>query len=323
MFELITQIIILVALFFLLRFVFNSVIGKDNRAWLGGFVLILLVLLAFFDPNDKTISSLWSVLSFPLRPLGLALLLLGYSVRQGAKKIDGTQALAAFMILFFFSLPLTAYLFTQSDRQLSAAPAVDRPVSAIVVLGDGTLPSDPVYRIRTQVSSAEDSTSAAQRSRIIYAAEQWQAQNSTYGNQPLIIVNIPSADQNQARGVDALLGNRYNYRTITADDPRRSAEAVAKVLSEAGIGGRPSVMVISPSINSRRIGSSFAKMNFDVVPRPTDFYGFQIQRGLRLSAVTDLIPSAEALSITTRVIDEYLATIYYFLRGWLSSPLGL
>ena len=35
----------------------------------------------------------------------------------------------------------------------------------------------------------------------------------------------------------------------------------------------------------------------------------------------DFAPSAEALLLTTRVLDEYFQTFYYFLRGWLAPTI--
>ncbi|NJR38518.1 MAG: hypothetical protein HC781_06320 [Leptolyngbyaceae cyanobacterium CSU_1_4] len=87
MFELITQIIILAAIYFLVRFVLLSFIERKYLTWLGGIVLVLLMVLAFLEPTNRTVGLLWGILSFPLRPLGLVLILLGYAVRKGYKQV--------------------------------------------------------------------------------------------------------------------------------------------------------------------------------------------------------------------------------------------
>ncbi|NJR65742.1 MAG: hypothetical protein HC772_11080 [Leptolyngbyaceae cyanobacterium CRU_2_3] len=87
MFELITQILILVGIYFLVRFVLLTWIDKRYLTWLGGIVLVLLMVLAFLDPTNKTVGVLWGVISFPLRPLGLVLILLISSVRLGTKRL--------------------------------------------------------------------------------------------------------------------------------------------------------------------------------------------------------------------------------------------
>lgn len=338
MFELITQIIILAAIYFLVRFVLLSFIERKYLTWLGGIVLVLLMVLAFLEPNNRTVGLLWGILSFPLRPLGLVLILLGYAVREGYKKVAGPQVMAALLILLISSLPVTAYLLTAQAEQ---KPLVEtrgqqevtaaRGVEAIVVLGDGGSPTDPTYRIRSQINTGEDGISVAQRSRLLYAAQLYSSQRAR-GNDPVVIVSVGPRPLDQgtisetASITDLLTANGVPSERIRIDlegaDPRTSAIITQQVLGSNDPNVRVPIMLVAPAINIRRAGSTFANLNFEVIPRPTDFYVFQLQGGLRLAAISDLIPSAEALVITTRVLDEYLATVYYFLRGWLVDPLG-
>jgi hypothetical protein len=337
MFELITQIIILAAIYFLVRFVLLTFIERKYLTWLGGVVLVLLMVLAFLEPTNRTVGLLWGILSFPLRPLGLVLVLLTYALRKGVSKIAGPQTMAALLILLICSLPVTAYLLTAQAEQRSLLErtgqqdvTATRGVDAIVVLGDGGSPTDPTYRIRSQINTGEDGVSVAQRSRLLYAAQLYGSQR-TRGNDPLVIVSIATRDQDGVSATgsvsDLLISNGVPQDRIRIDldgvDPRTSAVSAQRVLASTDSAVRIPVMVVAPAINIRRVSSTFAKLNFDVVPRPTDFYSFQLQGGLRLAAASDLIPNVEALVITTRVIDEYLATVYYFLRGWLVDPLGL
>jgi hypothetical protein len=336
MFELITQIIILAAIYFLVRFVLLTLIGQKYLGWVGGIVLVLLMVLAFLEPTNRTVGLLWGILAFPLRPLGLVLLLLGYAVREGHKKVAGPQVMAALMILLICSLPVTAYLLTAQSEQkplLETRGQQDvtaaRGVAAIVVMGDGGSPNDPTYRIRSQLSTGEYGISVGQRSRLLYAAQLYSSQRAR-GNDPLVIVSVGPNPIEQA-GIsetssitDLLTANGVPQDRIRIDmegvDPRTSAIATQQLLASNDPNVRVPIMVVAPAINMRRVSSTFAKLNFDVIARPTDFYVFQIQGGLRLAAASDLIPNAEALVITTRVIDEYLATVYYFLRGWLADP---
>jgi DUF218 domain len=338
MFELITQIIILAAIYFLVRYVLLSLIGRKYLTWLGGIVLVLLLVLAFIEPNNRTVGLLWGILSFPLRPLGLVLLLLGYAVREGYKKVAGPQVMAALLILLICSLPVTAYLLTAQAEQKPLLEirgqqdvTADRGVEAIVVLGDGGSPTDPTYRIRSQINTGEDGISVAQRSRLLYASQLYTSQRER-GNDPLVIVSVGPRPLDQggisetASITDLLTANGVPQDRIRIDlegaDSRTSAIATQQLLASNDTTVRVPIMIVAPAINMRRVSSSFARMNFDVIARPTDFYVFQIQGGLRLAAASDLIPNAEALVITTRVVDEYLATVYYFLRGWLADPLG-
>ncbi|MEO0887916.1 MAG: hypothetical protein AAFY54_18590, partial [Cyanobacteria bacterium J06648_10] len=43
---------------------------------------------------------------------------------------------------------------------------------------------------------------------------------------------------------------------------------------------------------------------------------FDPDRGL-LGRLPDILPSVDALQITTRYWNELLTSLYYFLRGWL------
>ncbi|MCU0568106.1 MAG: YdcF family protein [Oculatellaceae cyanobacterium Prado106] len=339
MFELITQIIILAAIYFLVRFVLLSFIERRYLTWLGGVVLVLLLVLAFLEPTNRTVGLLWGILSFPLRPLGLVLVLLAYAMRKGTKAVMGPQVMAALLILLISSLPVTAYLLTAQSEQRTVSEVAaqqdavaTRGVSAIVVLGDGSAPTDPTYRIRAQLNTSEDGISVSQRSRLLYAAQLYNTQVNR-GNDPLVIVSVGPRPLEQD-GVsettaitDVLIGNGVPRDRIRVDlegvDPRTSAVVTQRLLASGEAAVRVPVILIAPALNIRRATSTFAKLNFEVVPRPTDFYVFQLQSGVRLAAASDLIPSAEALVITTRVIDEYLSTVYYFLRGWLVDPLGL
>ncbi len=337
MFELITQIIILAAIYFLVRFVLLSFIERKYLTWFGGIVLVLLMVLAFLEPTNRTVGLLWGILSFPLRPLGLVLILLGYAVRKGYKQVAGPQIMAALLILLVCSLPVTAYLLTAQSEQkplLETRGQQDvtaaRGVQGIVVLGDGGSPTDPTYRIRSQINTGEDGISVGQRSRLLYASQLYASQQAR-GNEPLVIVSIGPKPLEQdgisetSSITELLTSNGVPQDRIRIDlegvDPRTSAIVSQRLLASDDAANRVPIMVVAPAINIRRVSSSFAKLNFEVIARPTDFYVFQLQGGVRLAAASDLIPNAEALVITTRVVDEYLATVYYFLRGWLVDPL--
>lgn len=362
MFELVTQILILVAIYFLVRFVLTSFISTRYLTWFGGFVIILLIILAFLAPTNRTIGILWSILSFPLRPLGLSLILLGYALSLGTIKVwlKGSQVLAAFMILLISSLPLTAYLLIAQTEQRTALEATQRPVdsnvTAIVVMGDGNPPADPTTRIRTQIGNVTNGLSVTLESRLLYAADLYKEQGAQGANPQMIvsvgpqtILSRPGVTVTQA--IQTFLNNNgVPIEQVKVDaegvDARSSAVAVRRILLGPGAvsdcrlyavcsngvhevptteasGPKIPIILISPALNIRRVSSTFAHLNFHITPRPTDFYVFQSEGGLRLTALGDLIPSADALALTTRVVDEYWATVYYFMRGWLSDPLGV
>ncbi|GAB4232589.1 MAG: hypothetical protein Kow00121_60710 [Elainellaceae cyanobacterium] len=359
MYEVITTLIILGVVFALLRTVFGTFIPRSFITWVGFGVFLLILATVFISPDNRLAGTFWGILSFPFRPLGLSLLLLGYALRFGVGKISlgRSQILSAFIILVIFSLPLTAYLLTAQTEQRTALEFSTQQeadnVEAIVVLGDGTIPTDPVYRTRTQLSNPTNGLGVALESRLAYAAQLYIEQ----GDQPPIIVSVgPQAllaepGRTPAQAINAYLGKfGIPAEKVVIDnegfDPRSSAVAVRELfLGEGAVdecavfaicedgevrrlnqnedGPVIPIILVTPAITLRRAISTFNNLNFRVVPRPTDFYVFQIQGGLDLAIITDLIPNAEALAINTRVIDEYLAWIYYFMRGWLSDPLSV
>lgn len=361
MFELITQILILVGIYYLIRALWPALYNAKYFAWFGVAVLISLIVMAFVAPTNRTVAILWIVISFPLRPLGLTLSLLVYALAEGWQKAKGAQVLSAFLILLICSLPVTAYLLTAQTEQRSVVEAIQRQesanprgVQAIVVLGDGLAPLDPASRVRTQGGKVGSGVSVTMQSRLIYAAELY-ANRSQRGSNPLVIVSIgpPPLDANGKALVgegpvvtDVLTSRGVPQSQIKLDtdgvDPRSSAVAVRQILGfgdnadcrifavcddkvkelqPGGVGPSVPIVLVSQALMVRRASSTFTRLYFEVVARPTGFYCFQFQSGWQLQALVELVPSAEALSITSAVVNEYLTTVYYFLRGWLADPL--
>ena len=69
-----------------------------------------------------------------------------------------------------------------------------------------------------------------------------------------------------------------------------------------------------------RAALSFERMNLQVIAKPTDFYTARFDTdGSLLRRLPDILPSVDALQITTRYWNELLTSFYYFLRGWLPN----
>lgn len=77
------------------------------------------------------------------------------------------------------------------------------------------------------------------------------------------------------------------------------------------------VVLVAPALAMRRAALTFEQGDLQVVAWPTNFYGSAISTEDTLVFLSDLIPSVEALRLTTAYWNEFLTTIYYFLRGWL------
>ncbi len=66
----------------------------------------------------------------------------------------------------------------------------------------------------------------------------------------------------------------------------------------------------------------FEKQGFEVIPAPADFSvtqeGWeQLKSGGLGSQLYSLLPSAESLSLTTRMLKEYVGMLIYRLSGWM------
>ena len=153
---LLTRILLFAAIGLLIWYVFTKVIAQKYLAWLGGVLLIALLIVSFALPDDGTIQSIWQVLSFPLTPLGASLILIGMSLSAGFSKMRPQPAAFALGILLLASIPLSARLLvSQSEQSIRDAyerqaelcgdvcRAEDIPgtgnlaeAAAIVVLGD-------------------------------------------------------------------------------------------------------------------------------------------------------------------------------------------
>lgn len=335
MFELLTRILLWSLIFGIIYYVFVQFIPRLYLTWLGGLLIAVFLVLAFLDPTDRTVNVVWNLLSLPLRPLGLTILLLLVALRNGTGKPVGNIVLAALLVLLISSTPIVAYWLTSQTEQTvletiqaqgdrSADPA---RIRAIVVLNDTV---DPTYSTRTQVNSAQAGFGTTLTSRLLYATQLYREQ-SDQGNTPFVVVSTgPPQDeinvtQNQAitnfltsRGV---AGDRVLF-AANGVTVRSSAVEVEQLLRDRGFAQGDSVILVTSAINIRRAASTFAQVGLDPISRPTDLLGFQLPNAQRFLVLEDLVPSVEALNLTTRVTEEYLASVYYFLRGWLVNPTG-
>ena len=334
MFDLLTRILLWLLIGVGLWFLFNNLIPRNYLTWLGGFVLFAAIVLAFQDPNDRIISIIWSILSFPLRPLGLAIvLLMSAANRKGWKGIAAREASIALAVLLIFSTPVIPYWLSNQMEEsiiqeaeaagLSARPNQDTiAVRSIVVLAPRITPSsiDPFPAIR--YADLVEEVGNPLRQRLVYAAELYGIFRAAQPTPPLIVVTGNLSDT-EVTGVRRFLeqqGVRRNRIRIDPDSStiRRSAENVRDLIPNQAQG----MILIAPSLSLRRAGATFINayiqdgQSIDLLATPTDLVRFEFEDSGVPIRITDLLPNVQALSLSTYIIDEYLTSIYYFLRGW-------
>lgn len=333
MFLLLTQVLLWLLVTVILYNLLVKVIPKTYLTLLGGLFLFAIIVLAFFFPNERLVSTAWSVLSFPLKPVGATILLLSVALNQGLKKRN--QVVAALLILLVTSTPFFSTLLARSLELgevsptartvgAAAAPATPQTAGAIVLLGQGTTQANLPPRTQVQLTDTGN--------RILYTSQVYQQQRNLGAN-PIVIVSAGPREDNQgtrnqaaeANDITTLLTQLGVPRDrIVAEgrsaDLRSSAQEVRSILSRRGLGGTR-VIVITSGYNSRLARLTYAGTGINVISRPTNFFAVQPGTGSRGSfniGIRSFIPSVESLGISTRIIDEFFTSIYYYLRGWLA-----
>jgi len=362
MLVLLTRILLWASAGLLIWYILTKVIAQKYLTWLGGVILVLLLVASFTAPDDGTIQVIWQILSFPLTPLGAAIVFLGAALSDGVKKVKGQPAAIALGILVFFSVPLFAqWLVSDAEQSVRRAyesraevcgevcRAEDIPLqgnlgasAAIVVFGESQ-DIDKALTVSNTENANDVSINTSLAPRLIYAANLYQ-QARANGARPYVIVTAgknaddgePESAQN--RLIRSILANNgVNTGDIRIEDTgsniRETGRAVETLLvsqeiiadaSERREPGStrddPRVVIVAPAIVMSRAALSFERMNLQVIAKPTDFYTARFSLdGSLLRRLPDLLPSVDALQITTRYWNELLTSLYYFLRGWLPS----
>ena len=313
MFLLLTQVLLWLLITVIIYNLLLKVIPRAYLTLLGGFLLFAIIVLAFFFPNDRLVATAWSILSFPLKPVGATIVLLAAALNQGLKK---NLIMAALLILLISSVPIVSTVLAR-PLELGEVPrtattgAATGPAGAIVVLGQGT--TQPSLPPRPQIQLTDEGSNRLRR-----AAQLYQEQTNR-GNQPIIIASAGSEANNVASVLTQFGVPQGQIVTESrSQDLRTSAEQVRDILRSRAIGNR-SIFLVTSAINSRRARLAFSQVGINVVTQPANFVSTEPgTREARNITIQSFIPSVDALSVSTRILEEFYTTIYYSLRGWLA-----
>ncbi|MDY6938383.1 MAG: YdcF family protein [Cyanobacteriota bacterium] len=329
MFLLITRFLLWLFVIWLLWVIFKKIVPAAYYTYLGIFALVVLAFLIFFEPDNSLSLVAWNILSFVLKPLGLALVLIGSAVlgKKGDVSKKGiTSITIAFWVLFISSLPLfpnSLYQrFIEEDAQTLITQTADQGAGTIVLLGQGT--TQPQLPGRTQIQLTDAGN------LVSYTADLYRQLGA-----PAVIVSagrridLPTAAGNQveANDIQTLLEQQGVASGNIIIDPdgvniRSSALSVANILENTGLPNR--VVLVASATQIYRASQAFEDLGISVVPRPTNFVTFDFPNAGFVSRlqIQEFVPSIDGLRRTTSILDEYFATMYYFLRGWL-APIEL
>ncbi len=198
---------------------------------------------------------------------------------------------------------------------------------------------------------ADQPVQLTERGDILTYTNQVYREERGRGTDPLIVVSAgdrperlrrPGERQNEvSEAADArrfLQGLGVPEGDIIGDSNspsiQRSAVNVRQELQRRGINFGNQLILITSAIEMNRAALTFNRefnsnnVPLSVIPRPTNFFTLPPREALRGRAqgrdvvernfqLADLLPSIDALSLSSKVINEYIASIYYFLRGWI------
>ncbi|MEO0826966.1 MAG: hypothetical protein AAFW84_02255 [Cyanobacteria bacterium J06635_15] len=218
-------------------------------------------------------------------------------------------------------------------------------VLAVVVMGDSVDAVRQTVESPTQVDSSRD-FNVSFEPRLIYSSILYNELRARGSAPQMYVTAGPTLgnDEEKADKTKALKQVLF-YGGIRETDPNSENDDVVRVL-DTGMAARPTaeqvkssleeqnlltdaddptpqenrIMLVAPALSIRRTALTFEQLDLNVIARPTDFYSQGGQRSNDLLVqLSDVIPSVDGLRLTTRWWDEFLTTIYYFLRGWLPS----
>ncbi|MBW4540660.1 MAG: YdcF family protein [Myxacorys chilensis ATA2-1-KO14] len=180
--------------------------------------------------------------------------------------------------------------------------------------------------------------------RLIYAAQLARQQGGRVvvsgGSRPGRNVKAGESQESISEARDAASFLRAQGVTNILEDANSptvhdSAVNVQNLLQRNNINYDGQITLVTTAIEMPRAALTFRQEfanqrggTFSVLPRPTDFYTIPggealrnrvqgrdlVERNIQLS---DILPSVDALELSSTVINEYLTSIYYFLRGWI------
>jgi uncharacterized SAM-binding protein YcdF (DUF218 family) len=253
-------------------------------------------------------------------PVGLAvvLLLVGWWSRSHARpRLLNLTLLGALLLLGLGGNRCVAYTLLRTLEWRYLPPADMPQVGAIVVLGGGTRQAS-YPRPLVEVNEAGD--------RLLYAAQLYQQKTAEHillsgGTIEWLSLDDTRPEADDMAAVMELLGVPTEALWLEPESRNTYENALYSraILEEAGI---HHILLVTSALHMPRAVPLFEQQGLHVTPAPTDYivserdWHYLWQAGLA-GQLMNLLPSAENLEYTTRVLKEYLGLLVYGLRGWL------
>lgn len=227
-------------------------------------------------------------------------------------------------------------------RPLSA-PTTTAPASTQALFAPARIPAAGLEVLEDQPIQLTENGDILTYTRQLYQEERDR------GNNPLIIVSAGSRSERRRRQGETVdqvseaadarrflqtIGVPGDAIQVDSRSPtiQSSAVNVRQLLRNRNFGNQ--IVLVASAIEMSRAALTFNRefnannIPLSVIASPTNFFTLPpaaavrgqgqgravVERNLQLS---DLLPSIDALSLSSKVINEYLTSIYYFLRGWI------
>lgn len=248
-------------------------------------------------------------------PLGLTCLLVLLALFVRRQKLRNAALLLALALLLIAGNRWVALGLARS-LEWRYLPQGELPeAEVIVVLGGGTL--SPQYpRPTVEVDQAGD--------RLIYAAQLYHQGKAdrlllSGGRIEWISAGNPPAEDMAA--LLEMLGVPREAMWLESES-RNTYENAANARALLQPMGIKRVILVTSAAHMPRSVAIFEKQGFDVIPAPADFTVTQagwekLKSGGLATQLLAVLPSAENLALTTRVLKEYLGMLVYRLNGWM------
>ena len=323
---------------------YQALVNWIPKPWftvLGGLMLVTVAAVGFYNPNLQIPFEAWKIVSVPFQPLGFGfiMLLIGFSqIKEagGIRKSRSWFLWGGFLTLLLSSMPFFSNnLAIMAQREVGNAyqnwrdytPTVVQQPQAIILLAGETTTYFPSYGSNIPFTDRGD--------RIFTASRLYQDVKSDFGYSPDVIVctpyrniNDPNYDDQEAQDIAYSLqklgvSNSKVFVETEGVDLRTTAVNVADYLGKIGWKNKPVYLVTSP-LNSRRAALTFANAGVDVIT-PTNYQSIsKLEKRIQDGQVSleDFLPNPNSLERTTLVVREFMGSIYYFLREWI-TPIEL
>ena len=252
-------------------------------------------------------------------PLGLACVLIIAALCTAKRRgMQRGALILALLVLWSASNRWVAMGLARSLEWRYLPPAEAPQAEVIVVLGGSTLPAEPPRQM-VEVNGSGD--------RVLYAA--WLYQHGK-GKAILLsggLLDWDLGESTPAQDMAALLemmGVPSEALWLQAESRNTYEDALycARLLESKGI---RRVLLVTSAWHMPRAVRLFQVQGLEVTPLPTDFTvteaGWrQLAQGDLRAQMLALMPSADNLALTSRMLKEYVGTLVY--DAWLARTKG-